>query len=271
MSNNNEQIKIESKSSNTNIFDNITKNIKDVTDEIGKNINKETKNVTENFNENKEILKKLFNMPTKNKDEKDSGEKEDENKSGEEEDEKDSGEEEDEKDSGEEEDESDENEDENESGEEEVESDEDDKSSDEEEDGDESSDEDEEKYQKLNKNISNNIILNSHPESILHNNDEVYKMTAVSRNKDHIIVDKLHKTIPIMTKYEKTKILGERCKQLQSGAITLVDIDDEEGYLDEYSIAMRELNEKKIPFIIRRPLPNGGSEYWDIRDLELLY
>ena len=41
--------------------------------------------------------------------------------------------------------------------------------------------------------------------------------------------------------------------------------------LHEYLIANRELQEKKIPFIIRRPLPNGGSEYWDIRDLELLY
>ena len=32
----------------------------------------------------------------------------------------------------------------------------------------------------------------------------------------------------------------------------------------------KELEEKKIPFIIRRPLPNGGSEYWNVSDLELL-
>ena len=73
-----------------------------------------------------------------------------------------------------------------------------------------------------------------------------------------------------MTKFEKTKILGERCKQLQSGSEPFIDID-EDGYLDEYLIATRELEAKKIPFIIRRPLPNGGSEYWDIRDLEILY
>ena len=29
-----------------------------------------------------------------------------------------------------------------------------------------------------------------------------------------------------------------------------------------------ELKLKRIPFIIRRPLPNGGSEYWKIQDLE---
>ena len=26
----------------------------------------------------------------------------------------------------------------------------------------------------------------------------------------------------------------------------------------------------KIPFIIRRPMPNGGSEYWKINDLKNL-
>ena len=64
-----------------------------------------------------------------------------------------------------------------------------------------------------------------------------------------------------MTKFEKTKILGERCKQLQCGSLPFVDIEDGEGY-NEYLIANRELQEKKIPFIIRRPLPNGGSEYY---------
>ena len=38
-----------------------------------------------------------------------------------------------------------------------------------------------------------------------------------------------------------------------------------------YLIAKKEVEEKKTPFIIRRPLPNGGSEYWHLRDLEILY
>jgi hypothetical protein len=29
-----------------------------------------------------------------------------------------------------------------------------------------------------------------------------------------------------------------------------------------------ELREKAIPFIVERPLPNGGCEYWRIADLE---
>ena len=41
--------------------------------------------------------------------------------------------------------------------------------------------------------------------------------------------------------------------------------------IDGYTIALQELKEGKIPFIIRRPLPNGASEYWKINDLERLY
>ena len=40
--------------------------------------------------------------------------------------------------------------------------------------------------------------------------------------------------------------------------------------IDGVIIAEMELKEKKIPFIIRRPIPNGGSEYWKVEDLEVL-
>jgi len=28
--------------------------------------------------------------------------------------------------------------------------------------------------------------------------------------------------------------------------------------------------ERKIPFIIRRPIPGGGSEYWKLSDLDII-
>jgi hypothetical protein len=32
-----------------------------------------------------------------------------------------------------------------------------------------------------------------------------------------------------------------------------------------------ELAQKRIPFILRRPLPgNSGSEYWNLKDLEII-
>ena len=83
-----------------------------------------------------------------------------------------------------------------------------------------------------------------------------------------MIVDPLHKTMPFITKYEKARVLGERAKQLNMGAKPLVEIGPE--VIDGYLIALKEMEEKKIPFIIKRPLPSGGCEYWKCKDLEVL-
>ena len=40
--------------------------------------------------------------------------------------------------------------------------------------------------------------------------------------------------------------------------------------IDHYTIAQMELEQNKIPFIIKRPLPNGKSEYWRVQDLLVL-
>lgn len=120
--------------------------------------------------------------------------------------------------------------------------------------------------QKFDKEVNHNYILNYHPECVSHNYDEILSMTDVIRNEDGIIIDPLHKTIPFLTKYEKSRILGQRAKQINSGSHTFVKVP--ENVIDGYVIAELELKEKKIPFIIRRPLPNGGSEYWKVKDLE---
>ena len=120
--------------------------------------------------------------------------------------------------------------------------------------------------QKFEKSINENYIVNYHPESVLQNYDEILTMIKVIRDKDGIIIDDLHKTIPFLTKYEKARILGQRAKQINSGSTPFVKVP--ENVIDGYVIAELELKVKKIPFIIRRPLPNGGSEYWSIKDLE---
>jgi DNA-directed RNA polymerase I, II, and III subunit RPABC2 len=122
--------------------------------------------------------------------------------------------------------------------------------------------------QKFDRELRENYILDQHPESISHNYDEIYNLAKVQRNKDNIIVDDLHRTIPMLTKYEKTRILGQRAKQINNGARPLIPITP--NMIDGYLIALKELEEKKIPVIIRRPLPNGASEYWHLRDLEIL-
>jgi len=127
--------------------------------------------------------------------------------------------------------------------------------------------EDENYFQKFNSEVNKNYILDQHPECCTHNYEEILNMTKVWRDEKNNIVDPLHKTIPFMTKYEKTRIIGIRAKQINSGSSPFINID--KNVIDGYLIAEMELREKKIPFIIRRPLPNGSSEYWNIKDLEL--
>lgn len=141
---------------------------------------------------------------------------------------------------------------------------------DEDEDDDEDDDEnnDDNYLQKFNESLKTNVIAEHHPELIIQNFHEVDALCTIVRNADGIIIDPLHKTLPFITKYEKAKVLGERAKQLNSGAEAFVEMGDE--IIDGYLIAMAEFEQKKIPMIVRRPLPNGGSEFWRLADLEVL-
>ena len=130
------------------------------------------------------------------------------------------------------------------------------------------SDDDDTKLKKFDKELRNDYLVNFHPESLIQNYDEIYNLARVVRDPNGVIVDNLHKTLPMLTKYEKTRILGQRAKQINDGASPFIKVP--EGVIDGYLIALKELEEKKIPFIIRRPLPNRGSEYWHIEDLEII-
>lgn len=70
----------------------------------------------------------------------------------------------------------------------------------------------------------------------------------------------------VMTKYEKTKVIGMRLEQLARGAATLVDID-KHGCKSIRDVVMKELEEKKLPFVIVRTLPNGKQEHWRVCDM----
>jgi DNA-directed RNA polymerase I, II, and III subunit RPABC2 len=134
-------------------------------------------------------------------------------------------------------------------------------------DDDDDDDEYEENYlQKFDNELNKNYITEFHPECLNHNSDEVSKLSKVIRDENNIIIDPLHKTLPYLTKYEKARILGQRAKQIETGAKPLVKVP--ENIIDSYVIAELELREKKIPFIIKRPIPGGAFEYWNLRDLE---
>ena len=133
---------------------------------------------------------------------------------------------------------------------------------------DDDSEEEEDYLYKLDRDVKNNFISKHHPEASIHNFEEVRKLSLVVRNVKGMIVDPLHRTIPILSKYEYTRVLGQRAKQIEGGAKPFIEVDS--NIIDSYLIAENELRERKIPFIIRRPIPNGGFEYWNINDLEIL-
>ena len=122
--------------------------------------------------------------------------------------------------------------------------------------------------QKFTLNISEKYLQDNHPECVIHNNIEIDALSSTTRDDDGVIIDKNHQTLPILTKYERTRVLGERAKQINNGAKPYVDVLT--SIIDGYIIAEEELNAKKIPFIIQRPLPNGSKEFWKLADLEII-
>lgn len=72
----------------------------------------------------------------------------------------------------------------------------------------------------------------------------------------------------ILTKYEKVKIVGLRAEQIQRGAMPYVEFDKRN--FDPIDIAMKELDARKLPFMICRTLPNGQKEYWRLDDMVIM-
>ena len=134
-----------------------------------------------------------------------------------------------------------------------------------------SDDTSDEELNKLETEIDTNILLHYHPETKSINYKE---LNIRSNNKNKYsnikakIDDPLHQTLPILTKFEKSKIIGMRAKQLANGAEPLIAA---KNLIDNLKIAELELKEKKLPFIIARPLPNNTVEYWKLEDLEMIH
>jgi len=83
-------------------------------------------------------------------------------------------------------------------------------------------------------------------------------------NKNYKKLLKENKSSNILSKYEKTKILSKRCEQLESGCLPLTS--NYETFNNVYDIALEELNNKKIPFILKRFI-NNKYEYFKLNDL----
>ena len=93
-------------------------------------------------------------------------------------------------------------------------------------------------------------------------NENIEDINVFNKNYDKLKLK--NRTSNTLSKYEKTKILSKRCEQLESGCIPL--IKDYERFDNIYDIALEELNQKKVPFILKRFI-NNKYEYWKMDDL----
>ena len=90
--------------------------------------------------------------------------------------------------------------------------------------------------------------------------------------EDEVVYDKPNPeriTSPFMTKYEKARIIGVRAVQISKNSPLYLTADSNSLMnWDPLTIAEKQLSEKKIPFIIRRYLPDGSFEDWKISELK---
>jgi DNA-directed RNA polymerase I, II, and III subunit RPABC2 len=63
---------------------------------------------------------------------------------------------------------------------------------------------------------------------------------------------------PTLTRFEKARIMGSRALQLSHGAPPFIDFSKNTS--TSLEIAMEELQQRVIPIVIRRTLPNGDYQ-----------
>ena len=112
-------------------------------------------------------------------------------------------------------------------------------------------------------------LYKHHPECIL---DYIETVAAklpirVAPVSEGAPVDVNHTTQPFLTQFEKTKILGFRTNQLAQGARPYVEVPAH--VTSTLEIAKMELDQRRLPFILKRPLPDGTFEYWRLSDLTI--
>ena len=100
---------------------------------------------------------------------------------------------------------------------------------------------------------------------------EIDKECEIIRNREIITKDLSHKKVeitskngqivigpPMLTRFEKARIMGARALQLSLGAPVFIEIP--KNATTSLEIAMEELKQRVIPIVIKRTLPNGDYQ-----------
>jgi DNA-directed RNA polymerase I, II, and III subunit RPABC2 len=106
-------------------------------------------------------------------------------------------------------------------------------------------------------------LLKFHPECVLdYEEDEqpsIPLRTTLSED------DPYHKSMPFLSVFEHTKILGMRTNQLAQGARPYIVVP--EHITNILDIAKLELEQRRLPIIIKRHMPDGTYEKFRLSDM----
>jgi len=105
-----------------------------------------------------------------------------------------------------------------------------------------------------------------HPETLLDYAEKVLPNVPLLSSPP--LDDQNHTSQPFLTLYEKTKIIRFRANQLAQGAAAYITVPTH--VRDVTEIARMELEQKRLPFIVKRPMPDGTFEYWRLSEMMVI-
>jgi DNA-directed RNA polymerase I, II, and III subunit RPABC2 len=111
-------------------------------------------------------------------------------------------------------------------------------------------------------------LYEHHPETILDYAETIMPAVPLKVASPGGEKDPQHMSPPFLTVYERTKLLGMRANQIAEGA--KIYVDRPEHVVEPLEIAKMELEQRRLPYIIKRPMPDGSFEYWRLSDLMIL-
>ena len=112
------------------------------------------------------------------------------------------------------------------------------------------------------------VLYKFHPETVVDYVETVIPRVPLQQAPPDAGGDTNHKSPPFLTVFERTKILGTRTNQLADGARPFVIVP--EYMKNPLDIAKLELEQRRLPFIVKRPMPDGTFEFWRLSDLMIL-
>ena len=108
---------------------------------------------------------------------------------------------------------------------------------------------------------------------------QIEKECKIIENRETVTQDKPHEPVeiisdkglvitgpPTLTRFEKARIMGARALQLSLGAPVFITIP--KNIVSSLEIAMEELNQRLLPIVIKRSLPNGDYQNISIDKFE---